>query len=189
MQQNIKLENQLVNYTIKKNPQARYLKIAVRPDCMLSITVPELMQEETVKSFIVEKKNWILRKIKLFQKFRAKNISPIKCGNYKDYKKKAFQLIKEKVEFFNSLYNFDYNKISIKRQKSLWGSCSANKNLNFNYKLYFLPKEMTDYVVVHELCHLQELNHSKKFWDLVAKTVPNYKEIRDKLRVQSILLA
>jgi len=88
---------------------------------------------------------------------------------------RAKKLINERLKYYNQFYNFVYHKISIRRQKTRWGSCSSNKQLSFNYKLFFLPIELVDYVVVHELCHLKEMNHGKKFWQLVSQTIPDHK--------------
>ncbi len=103
-------------------------------------------------------------------------------ANYKRDKEKARELIKERLLYFNNFYNLTYGRVSIKNVKSRWGSCSRRGNLNFNYKLLYLPSRLVDYVVVHELCHLQEFNHSKSFWDLVARTFPDYKNLRQQLR-------
>ena len=64
----------------------------------------------------------------------------------------------------------------------MWGSCSSKKNLNFSYRLYFLPEYLSDYIIIHELCHLKEMNHSKRFWDLVALVCPSYKDYRRELK-------
>jgi predicted metal-dependent hydrolase len=87
-----------------------------------------------------------------------------------------------RVEELNKPYGFVYGKIAIRNQKTRWGSCSRRGNLNFNYRVGLLPQKLMDYVIVHELCHLGEFNHSYKFWDLVAKTVPEYKAIRQELK-------
>ena len=102
--------------------------------------------------------------------------------HYKKHKELARIYIHNKLEYYNQFYDFSYNRVSIKNHKSRWGSCSAKRNLNFNYKILFLPEHVGDYIIVHELCHLKELNHSKRFWDLVGKAVPNYKDIRKQLR-------
>ena len=86
------------------------------------------------------------------------------------------------MRFYNEIYQFSYNKIYIKNQKTRWGSCSGKKNLSFNYRILFLPKKLQDYIIVHELCHLKELNHSKRFWSLVARVFPDYQNIRNELR-------
>ena len=97
-------------------------------------------------------------------------------------KKLLKPVIEAKLLQFNSYYNFKYNKISIRHQKTRWGSCSSDGNLSFNCKLACLSNDLQEYVVAHELCHLQEMNHSKDFWALVEKTVPNYKELRAQLK-------
>ena len=79
-------------------------------------------------------------------------------------------------------YVFTYNRVAIRNQKRRWGSCSSLKNLNFNYKLIFLPYELADYIIVHELCHLQELHHGPAFWQKVETMLPDYKERMSKLR-------
>ncbi|MBI1866469.1 MAG: M48 family metallopeptidase [Candidatus Staskawiczbacteria bacterium] len=97
-------------------------------------------------------------------------------------KEKAREIAESRIEYFNCFYKFYFNKIRIKKQKSRWGSCSEKGNLNFNYKIIFLPQKFSDYVFVHELCHIKEFNHSKKFWELVKKTIPDYKEIRNEFK-------
>ena len=94
----------------------------------------------------------------------------------KTYKKYFRTIIEEAVEEYTKVYGFKYNRIAIKDNKTNWGSCSSKKNLNFNWKLIFAPLDVIDYVVVHEVCHLKEQNHSSRFWDLVEKEYPDYKE-------------
>jgi predicted metal-dependent hydrolase len=101
---------------------------------------------------------------------------------YLKHKEEARRLVKEKIETFNKIYGFCYGRIAIRNTKSRWGSCSKKGNLNFNYKIALLPPKLADYLVVHELCHLGEFNHSPKFWDLVAKAMPDYKKLRKELR-------
>ena len=122
------------------------------------------------------------------RRIRVKNKKGSK-SEYLKYKNQALDLVKNKLEHFNQFYNFKYNKVTVRNQSTRWGSCSKSGNINFNYKLALLPESLVDYVVVHELCHLGEFNHSKKFWDLVARTVPDYKERRQELRIKSINLS
>lgn len=82
-------------------------------------------------------------------------------------------------------YGFIINKVSVRNQKTRWGSCSARGNLSFNYNLVQYKKEIIDYVIVHELCHRKEMNHSKKFWLLVEKFCPDYKILRKELKKSS----
>ncbi len=97
-------------------------------------------------------------------------------------KEAARALVHERVAHFNAHYELPIGKIAIRNQKSRWGSCSRRGNLNFNYKLAFLPARERDYVIVHEICHIKEFNHGRGFWALVAETVPDYRELRKRLR-------
>lgn len=124
----------------------------------------------------------VRRRIKVKNKKRSKS-------EYLEYKNQAFDLVKNKLEHFNKFYNFKYNKVTVRNQSTRWGSCSKSGNLNFNYKLALLPENLVDYVVVHELCHLGEFNHSKNFWDSVARVIPDFKDRRQELRVKSINLS
>lgn len=98
------------------------------------------------------------------------------------HKEKTRAFVFNKIEQYNKIYNFTFNRISIKNQKSRWGSCSSRKNINFNYRLGLISEHLAEYVVVHELCHLEQLNHSQAFWDLVAITIPDYKRRRSELK-------
>jgi predicted metal-dependent hydrolase len=103
-------------------------------------------------------------------------------SHYLKHREDARGLVRERLEHYNHVYGYRYQKIFIRNTRSRWGSCSSKGNLNFNYKIALLPGELADYIVVHELCHLREFNHSPKFWGLVAQTVPHYKELRGRLR-------
>jgi len=98
------------------------------------------------------------------------------------YSELTRKLVHERLTYWNQFYDFKYNRVAIRAQRTRWGSCSSKGNLNFNYKLALLSPELLDYVIVHELCHLGEFNHSDKFWELVSKALPNYREYKDELR-------
>ena len=91
---------------------------------------------------------------------------------------KALDYIPKRVEYFSKLIGVNYGRITIRSQKTRWGSCSAKGNLNFNCLLMLTPPEIIDYVVVHELCHRKQMNHSSAFWAEVEKILPDYKERR-----------
>lgn len=97
-------------------------------------------------------------------------------------KEQAKGFVESRLEHFNRFYGFKINRVAIKNQTTRWGSCSSRGNLNFNYRIMYLRKELADYLVVHELCHLKEMNHSKRFWALVKQTIPNYVELNKELR-------
>ena len=92
------------------------------------------------------------------------------------------KIFKEKLNNFAEQMNVHFNMVRIKNVKTIWGSCSSKKNLNFNFKLFFLPEALIDYVFVHELAHLKHMNHSKVFWSEVEKQIPDYKKRREELK-------
>lgn len=104
------------------------------------------------------------------------------------YRKKAEEVIRDRLEHFNAHYGFRFNRVAFRDQKSRWGSCSRLRNLNFNWRLIMAPIEVIDYVVVHELCHLAQMNHSPRFWALVERTMPNHKTHRRWLRENHFML-
>lgn len=126
---------------------------------------------------------WFLPALKPKRRVRRrKSVKPLPRGFYLKHKEQARALVKERLEFFNAHYQFSYGRVAIKDQRTRWGSCSSKGNLNFSYRLVFLPAECVDYVIVHELCHLKEFNHSPRFWALVAQTIPNYKKLRAQIQ-------
>ncbi|NCN52270.1 M48 family metallopeptidase [Candidatus Parcubacteria bacterium] len=118
---------------------------------------------------------WFVRGKKKVARRQSRR-APARDAHYAEYKEHAREIITARVAYWNQTYQFSYGRIAIKNQRRCWGSCSEKQNLNFNYKIIFLPEALMDYVVVHELCHLAELNHSKHFWAEVAKSFPEYKE-------------
>ena len=177
----IKLCDKNIGYILKTSKRAKRLRIAVYCDSSFVAIKPMGMSENIVEKFIFQKTDWILSKLEYFKKFKGGMFR----GGRADYLKRkdgALKFVNERIDYFNKIYNFKFNKIDIKNQKTRWGSCSKKGNLNFNYRILFLSKRAADYIVVHELCHLKEFNHSRKFWNLVAKTVPDYLNVRKELR-------
>lgn len=98
------------------------------------------------------------------------------------YREEARRKFEERVAYYHPLTGGNYTSITIRDQKSRWGSCSSRGTLSFNYRLIFAPPVILDYVVVHELCHLTHMNHSKAFWNKVASVMPDYKVHRQWLK-------
>ena len=179
-----------ISYKIRESYRAKHLRLTVYRDGQVVVTKPQGVSLAMVQKLVEGKWQWIKKKVDLFRN-KKKNIKPnVKFSqqHYLRHKEKARAIITRKVEYYSQKYSFHYNKIFIKNQKTRWGSCSSRRNLNFNYRLIFLTEELQNYVVVHELCHLKELNHSPKFWNLVAEILPNYKESQKKLKERECYL-
>ena len=101
---------------------------------------------------------------------------------YRKYREAARSLARARLDYFNRFYGFRLGRLFIKNHKSRWGSCSEYGNLNFNYKIVHLPSPIADYIIVHELCHLGQLNHSPAFWALVERTIPDHRARRAALQ-------
>ncbi|NLC30732.1 MAG: M48 family metallopeptidase [Candidatus Moranbacteria bacterium] len=146
------------------------------------VTIPKRLSEKVAENFVRERQAWLLKKI---DELKNNQIYPRKILTAKDYqkeKRRAQKIIKERVSYLGRLYGFEFKKISIRSQRTRWGSCSQAGNLNFNYKLIYLPDKIIDYVIVHELCHLDEFNHSRRFWFLVSEIIPDYRILRRELK-------
>jgi predicted metal-dependent hydrolase len=182
MKKNIELHKRKVSYTLKISKKAKRLRLAVYCDGAFVVTSPRHLGQNIIEKFIIQKSQWILDKLDYFggfaESFKVKNTT----AAYLKYKERARKLVENKIIKFNKTYKFRYNKIAIKNQKTRWGSCSKRGNLNFNYKIVLLPEQLAEYVIVHELCHLGEFNHSRKFWKLVARALPNFTEIQNDLK-------
>lgn len=102
--------------------------------------------------------------------------------HYEAHKEVARKIIKDRLSHYAPLCGVSFKRVAIRNQRRRWGSCTSKGNLNFSYRLVFLPKELCDYVIVHELCHLKELNHGPAFWSEVEKVLPNYPTLIKNLR-------
>lgn len=182
MQKEINLADKKIVYTLKVSLRAKRLRLAIYCNGDLVVTQPRFIKTETVENFIKTKADWIIKKISDSKNREASPISRLTRRDYLNKREEARVLVSERLQYFNSFYNFEYSQINIRNQKTRWGSCSRRGNMNFNFRLLYLPEPMRDYVIVHELCHLKELNHSSRFWSLVAKTIPNFRDLRSSLK-------
>jgi predicted metal-dependent hydrolase len=164
------------------------VRITISREKGVVVTVPNVYRESAVEKFLEEKADWITKTTARLESLGPPLLPRAKRGDYARYKQQALALAVARVEHLNQFYGFRFKSIGIRNQKTRWGSCSRQRNLNFNYKIALLPPSLTDYIAVHEICHLKEMNHSPKFWTLVEKTVPNYKQLRTQLRKNSLLV-
>lgn len=146
------------------------------------VSVPKLLPYAAAEAFVRAEKSWILSSIEGHTDQRWLPAS----ANYKRDKEKSRKLVEAKLEFWNKHYNYRWGRVAIRDQSGRWGSCSSQGNLNFNWKILYLPVSLQDYLIVHELCHLAEPNHSKDFWQLVERTIPSYKVRRKELKALTL---
>jgi hypothetical protein len=170
-------------YRLRLSRRARRLRISIAAGGEVTVTRPWFVSERTARAFISQQAAWIKKHLVRLNDINVNSLRP--GGTKADYqarKGEALAIVTERLAYFNQTYGFVWTRITIKNQKTRWGSCSRRGHLNFNYCLAALAPELRDYIIVHELCHLREFNHSPRFWNLVARVLPDYKERRRRLR-------
>ncbi|HLR35929.1 MAG TPA: SprT family zinc-dependent metalloprotease [Tissierellales bacterium] len=140
---------------------------------------------------IIENSDINKPKVKLYQsKFyietNTKDESKLKEAMELWYREKTLEKIMEKIEYFQPYFNVEPNSIKVKEQKKRWGSCNSNRDLMFNWRCSMAPSNVLDYIVVHEMCHMVHLNHSKNFWALVESIIPDYRKRKEWLKNHGI---
>lgn len=174
--------DQTIPYSIRISERAHRMRVAVYVDGDVVVTKPIGTTTEKLKKFVEAKKHWILKKLEANATTAITELQESSPEHFSDHENDAYKLVTEKVVEWNKILNYKYNDIAVKPLKSRWGSCSHNGSLSFNYKIIFLPEALQDYVIVHELCHLKQPNHSPKFWNLVANVLPGYSELKKRIR-------
>ena len=146
------------------------------------VRAPQKMPDEEITAFLKKKEKWIERTLQKIETKKNATCDVLTSTEINELAEKAMAVIPEKVKHFASLFGVDYGRITIRNQRSRWGSCSSKGNLNFNCLLMFLPDEVVDSVVAHELCHRKHMNHSKAFYDELTGVFPNYQQCRTWLK-------
>ncbi len=152
----------------------------------LFVDAPVGTKYSAIDILIKNKANWILKKQKELKE-KLEDYDSVGDINDKQLVLNTKRILKEKLTFYSQLCCVSYNRVSVKKLSSRWGSCSSLGNLNFNQRLCLLPADLFDYVVVHELCHLKELNHGRVFWRLVESVLPDWKKRRERLKRYSLI--
>lgn len=166
--------------TIKKHARQKHLRLIAHADGSLIVSVPRSCTRAMAQAFVHDNIAWVRQQHSIMaQASRMVNVDP---RVVQLIKKAARPIVVQRIAHFNAIYGFTYTAIHIRHQKTRWGSCSGDGVLSFNCALLGLPPSLRDYIVVHELCHLWEMNHSPRFWALVARTIPDYKKCRMQLR-------
>lgn len=166
-------------YTVVRSNR-KTVSIQITPDGQVQVRCPQRMPAQAVESFVREKSGWI-------KKHLEKKAAQPEADPFTDAQRQALAAqtkakLQDRLPLFARKLGVTYQRVAVRSQRTRWGSCSSKGNLNFNCLLALTPPEVFDYVIVHELCHLKEMNHSPKFWAEVEKQLPHYKICRKWLK-------
>ena len=155
----------------------KYLRLRIKSSSGVEIVAPHRMPQNVINKFLIDKQKWIDKKLLAFNEKLdlGSNVEIPEKIKIKEY-------LITRINFWSAELNLPFNKLTLRTQKTRWGSCTSKRNISLNYKLFLIPPLVSDYVIIHELCHTKVMNHSQKFWDLVEKCCSHYKDARKYLK-------
>lgn len=162
--------------------KARHLRITVKTDKTIKVTIPKNGNLNQAKAYLFSKTSWVkkhLHRIERYNNLKAPDLNM-------DLEKAQTDLF-ERLNYFSKKYNFSYNNAAFRCQKTRWGSCSSKNNINLNINLTGLPPELQDYVLLHELVHTKHKNHGEKFWSEMNGLLVDAKKLRKKIRKYKLI--
>ena len=158
------------------NNRAKRIIISIKPE-YVRVVIPKRQSFKNAQKFVESRLDWIkTNKQRMNVQFEKKRRLP------EIDRKVARKILCRRIGELAQLHNFVYNRVSIRKQKTRWGSCSTKNNINLNANLLHLPPELVDYVLLHELVHTRVKNHGKDFWDELETVVPNARQVDRKLK-------
>lgn len=155
------------------------LAVQIRADGTVIARAPLRMPKDRILCFLSEKASWIRMqqdRMQEWENMRQQARIHLDAAQEKELRERAKSVLAQRTAYFARQVGVTYGRITVRDQKTRWGSCSQTGNLNFNFRLILAPPEVLDYVVVHELCHRRQMNHSAQFWQEVAQVLPDYRE-------------
>lgn len=167
--------------------ERKTLSVSIQPDCTITVRAPRSVSDSQIRRFLIEKQHWLITK---YLEAKQKQ-GTIPCSDLTDTQRAALtrryidaakEYFPKRVAYFHQFTGGTYSRITIRDQKTRWGSCSSKGTLSFNWRLMLAPPAILDYVVVHELCHLRHMDHSPAFWQAVGEVFPDYASARKWLR-------
>jgi len=171
--------------TFSRSPRAKYQRITVRPDKTITVTIPRSGSLNEAKQFLKSKISWIQKQLQKIDQQAQRQDRPDLDVDLE----KAQVALFNRLDYFSEKHNLPYNRAGFRCQKTRWGSCSGKNNISLNVNIVFLPKELQDYVLLHELVHTKVKNHSRKFWaELDKYTNGRAKELSKKLKKYNMKL-
>lgn len=172
----------MMQYEIIRSSR-KTIAIQVKPDGTVVVRCPRRMAVGEIRSFVQSKEDWIEKSLSAILQNREPTLTKRES---EALKKQTKALMEARVTHFAPLVGVDYGRISIRAQRTRWGSCSSKGNLNFNCLQGLVPEPILDYVVVHELCHRKHMDHSATFWEEVARVLPDYRDRKKWLKDNGI---
>ena len=176
-----------MDYEIKHiRSKRKTIVIEIRQDGSVIVRSPMRATKKEIALFVEKKRDWIEKNVrKMRERIEAQGAQEkLSETEVAELKMRARMYIPGAVYDLAREMGVGYRRVSIRCQKTLWGSCTAKGNLSFNCLLMLLPEEVIRYVIIHELCHLREMNHSRKFWAEVEKYCPDYRRLRKQLKTE-----
>lgn len=172
-------------YTIIRS-RRKTIAIRITREGAVHVLCPQFASKNRIDEIVHSKQNWIEKKLHSLQTLPP--VIPFTPEEISALKTQAQKNLPSLISYYAAQIGVSYGRVTVRSQKSRWGSCSAKGNLNFNCLLMLAPPEVRDYVVVHELCHRLQLNHSPAFWALVEKTLPDYRARKQWLKTNGAAL-
>ena len=166
----VTMPNTITYKTIKSDRKT--IAIQIMPEGNVVVRCPRRMRSDDIKRFVESKSGWIEKHLAARNPIEPSKLSEKEISKLRE---EARHLVTQRVKYYAPIIGVPYGQIAIRTQRTRWGSCSSKGNLNFNCLLALVPPDVLDYIVVHELCHRKELNHSERFWTEVGKVLPDYK--------------
>jgi predicted metal-dependent hydrolase len=167
--------------TFLRRKGTRRIKISVEPFKGVRVSVPYRVSLRVAEAFLNEKQEWIQKQIAWVKQIEQEHAERISTAVPLDRKAAAVAL-KSRVAELAERFNFIYSRVSVRAQRTRWGSCSRANNINLNIQLMRLPDDLRDYVIMHELTHTKVKNHSREFWGMLDQAVTGAKAFDRRLR-------
>ena len=167
-----------MNYQVIRSSR-KTISLQITPEGEILVRCPNRMKQGDIQAFVVSHQDWIEKHMPKQESLKEPKFSPQELQTLAE---QAMVVLPQRVKLYGAQLGVSYGTITIRCQRTRWGSCSSQGNLNFNCLLMLVPEAVRDYVVVHELCHRKEMNHSQRFWAEVERILPDYRLSRNWLR-------
>ena len=172
-------------YDLKRSKR-KTISVEISREAKIIVRAPLKMKKGEIDEFLNSKSEWIDKHLRSMKEKLAHSPCKLSEEEKRELKKNAKKVITPRVQYFACIMDVSYDRISIRFQQTRFGSCSTKSNLNFNAVVALMPSDILDYVIVHELAHLKQMNHSPAFWSEVEKVIPDYKNKRKWLKANGI---